>query len=373
MESLKASKIENFKSKPIIVSSTSPISEIIGILKNNDAYEVFIQGENKVSTVTMREILKASDISNRRASSLMFYVSKLSPDDTVGKAARLMNDYRLRALPIVKDGTIEGAVTTQSLCQAIVSVREFREVKISKIMTKNPLTIDEDDSVSKARSLMLKEGIDHLPVLDSGELRGILLSNHIVFSMFPREGLEKGAFVSKPSSYLDLKVSGLMDENVLVCDPKERALTVLERMTKQRKTYAVVKLWHEIQGIATYRDFIVFLAKPEEVDIPVYIVGLPDDPFEAGLAEIKFLRDAKTLCKSFPKIEEICSTIKTEDLFGDRRRYEVNVSIRSAGKIYTYTEEGWDLPSIFDLIADKMKRLLTKKRKRRRKSVRKIP
>jgi len=144
-------------------------------------------------------------------------------------------------------------------------------------------------------------------------------------------------------------------------------------MTKQRKTYAVVKLWHEIQGIATYRDFIVFLAEPEEIEIPVYIVGLPDDPFEAGLAKIKFLRDAKSLCKSFPKIEEIRSTIKTEDLFGDRRRYEVNVSIRSAGKIYTYTEEGWDLPSIFDLIADKMKRLLTKKRKRWRKSLRKIP
>ena len=72
LESLKSSRVDSFKSKPIIVSSTSPISEVMGILKQNNAYEVFIQERDKVSTITIREILKASDISNMRASSLMF-------------------------------------------------------------------------------------------------------------------------------------------------------------------------------------------------------------------------------------------------------------------------------------------------------------
>jgi len=79
----------------------------MGILKHKGAYEVFIEEGDKVSMITMREILKAGDIS-MKASSLMFYVPKLSSDDTVGKAARLMNDYRLRALPIVSEGSIEG-------------------------------------------------------------------------------------------------------------------------------------------------------------------------------------------------------------------------------------------------------------------------
>ena len=375
MESLKASRVDSFESKPIIVSSTSSISEVMGILKQNDAYEVFIQEEDKVSMITIREILKASDISNMRASSLMFYVPKLSPDDTVGKAAKLMNDYRLRALPIVNEGTIEGAVTTQSLCRALMSSKKkLRGVRISKIMTRNPITIDKGESVSEARRLMLKNGIDHLPVLDSGQLCGILLSNHIVLSMFPREGLERGAFVSDPSSYRDIKVSGLMDSNVLVCDPKERALSVLKRMIEHGKTYYVVNLWHEVQAIVTYRDFIFFLAEPEKLDIPAYIVGLPDDPFEAQLARMKFMRNAKALRRSFPKIEEISSTIRMEDISGGRCRYEVDVSIRASGKTYVYSQDGWDLPSIFDSIVDKMKRILTKKQiKRRRRSRRKFP
>jgi len=347
----------------------------MGILKQNNAYEVFIQEGDKVSTITIREILKASDISNMRASSLMFYVPKLSPDDTVGKAAKLMNDYRLRALPIVSEETIEGAITTQSLCRALISSKKkLRGVKISRIMTRNPITIDKGESASEARRLMLKNGIDHLPVLDSGMLCGILLSNHIVLSMFPREGMERGAFVSDPSSYLDIKVSGLMDSNVLACNPKEKALSVLKRMIEYGKTYYIVNLWHEVQGIMTYRDFIFFLAEPEKLDIPAYIVGLPDDPFEAQLARIKFMRNAQALRKSFPKIEEIRSTIRMEDISGDRRRYEVNVSIRAAGKTYVYSQEGWDLPSIFDSIVDRMKRILIKKQvKRQRRSRRKFP
>ena len=144
-------------------------------------------------------------------------------------------------------------------------------------------------------------------------------------------------------------------------------------MYKRQKTYYIVHHWREIQGIVTYRDFVVFLAEPEKLDIPAYIVGLPDDPFEAQLARIKFMRNAKALRKSFPKIEEIRSIIKTKDVSGSRCRYEVNVLIRAAGERYIYSQEGWELPSIFDLITDKMMRLLTKKRKKWRRNVRKFP
>ena len=364
--------MDGFRSEPIIVSSMSSISEIMGILKHKGAYEVFIEEGDKVSMITIREILKAGDIS-MKASSLMFYVPKLSSDDTVGKAARLMNDYRLRALPIVNEGSIEGIVTTKSLSRALLSVRVFRRVKIGKMMTRKPITIDKGESVSKARRMMLNNGIDHLPVLDSGMLCGIITSNDIVLSMFPREGMERGAFVSAPSSHLDIKVSGLMDSNALVCDPRERASAVLKRMMANEKTYYIVHHRREIQGIVTYRDFAALLAEPEKLDIPAYMVGLPDDPFEAQLARIKFMGSARVLRKSIPKIEEICATIRTEDISGDRRRYEVNVSIRAAGKLYLYTQDGWDLPAIFDSITDKMMKLLTKKRKRWKRNLRSFP
>src|SRR4030042_465514 len=99
LESLRASRVESFESKPLVASPSSSVSEIIGILQSNEAYEAFIEEGNKTGIVTMRDILKAPNISNMKASSIMTPIAKLSPNETLGKAARLMRDYRLRALP----------------------------------------------------------------------------------------------------------------------------------------------------------------------------------------------------------------------------------------------------------------------------------
>jgi CBS domain-containing protein/ribosome-associated translation inhibitor RaiA len=367
-------RVEEYKSKPLIASPGSSISEIIGVLQNNDAYEVFIEDGNRLGIITMGDILRASDISKMKASSLMNPISNLSLNDTVGKAARLMSDYRLRALPIGRQRKTDGAFTIQSACQALLGIKEFGTIRVDKIMRKDPITINKNESASKARNLMIKHGIDHLPVLERGKLVGILLSNHIVLSMFPRERLSKGTRGGESSGYSDLQVAGLMDNNVLVSEPEEKASVVLKRMIDQGKTYAVVKLWDELQGIVTYRDFVGFLAEPEELTVPAYIIGLPDDPFEAELARIKFIKEANALRKSNPNIEEIRANIKTKKISSGKQRYEVSVSIKTHGRVYAYSVDGWDLPSVFDHVQDRMKRMLTQKTSRRSKeSIRKIP
>lgn len=352
-------------SKPLIAPAASSVSEVIGLLNRNEVYEAFVESGNKLGVITMRDILNVSDISNMKASSLSLYLSKVSPDDTVAKAASLMTEYRLRALPVAVDGAIKGAITAQSLCRALMIAKEFSNVAVDKIMKRNLVTISREASISKARSLMVKNGIDHLPVVDAGRLDGVLLSSAIVYSMFPKEKVRKGTLGGDRAGYSELSVAGLMDEEVLVCAPQEKAAEVLRKVIGQNKTCAIIKLWDELQGIVTYRDFIGLLAEPEELDVPAYIVGLPDDPFEAHLARSKFMREAKMLRKSFSNIEEIRATIKTKEVSSGKRRYEVKASISMHGKVYAYSADGWDLPTLFDEVGDKMKRLLTRKPDRR--------
>lgn len=371
LETLRKTRIEMFESRPLIASPTSSLPEIIGILEKNDANEVFIEHGDKVGVVTIRDVLRASEISGMRASSLMTIVPKLSPSDAVEKAAAFMSDYRLRALP-TGEKKIDGAVTVQSICKALLPIEEFRRIKIDKLMKKDPITIGKSESASKARSIMVEHSVDHLPVTDSGKVCGILLSNQVVLSMFPKGKLEQGMFSGEATKYSSIKASELMDANILVCEPDERASDVLERMIEQDKTYALMKQWDELQGIATYRDFVALLVKPEKPDFPAYIVGLPDDPFEANLAQAKFFKEAKALRRSFPEIEEIRATIRTRSVPSGKQRYEIGVSIEARGKIHTFSAEGWDLPVAFEGLQDKMKRILTQRPdKRKRGSTRK--
>jgi CBS domain-containing protein/ribosome-associated translation inhibitor RaiA len=338
----------------------------MGILEKNEAYEVFIQDGDKVGAISIRDILRTSNILGMRASSLMTVIHKLSPNDPVERAAAFMCDYRLRASP-VGDTKIDGAVTTQSLCRALLQVKEFESVRIDKVTKKDPITIDKSESASRARSLMIEHGIDHLPTLDSGRVCGILLSNQVILSMFPKEKLEQGTLSGEATKHSRIKASELMDMDILVCEPNERALDVLKRMLEQEKSYALMKQWDELQGIATYRDFVALLVEPEKPDFPAYIVGLPDDPLEAHLARARFFKEAKALRRSFPEVEEIRATIKTKSMPGSRHRYEVSVSIETHGKIHAYSTEGWDLPMAFEGLQSKMKRVLTQRRDKRKK------
>jgi CBS domain-containing protein/ribosome-associated translation inhibitor RaiA len=342
------------------------MSEIVGILEKNNANEIFIEDGEKVGAVSIMDILRASDVLGMKASSLMSFVPKLLPSDPVGRAAAFMSDYRLRSFPMGRK-EVDGVVTVQSLCRALLPIEEFGKIKIDKLMKKDPVTIGKNESASKARSLMGQHSIDHLPVLDSGKVCGILLSNDVVIRMFPKEKLGQGMLSGEAKRYSDIKVADLMYTDVLACEPDENASDVLRRMMERGKTYVAVKQWEELQGITTYRDFVELLVEPEEFDVPAYIVGLPNDPYESHLARVKFFKAAKALRRSFPDIEEIRATIKTKSEPSGSHRYEISVSVEAHGKIHSFSAAGWDLPLAFDGLQGKMKRMLTQKPDRRRK------
>ena len=105
-----------------------------------------------------------------------------------------------------------------------------------------------------------------------------------------------------------------------------------------------------------------------QASIPVFIVGLPEDPFEAEATKAKFKRIVNQLLRVFPDILEARSVIKSSYSKPGKElgRYEVTVQIRTAKDSFTYSEEGWDLPAIYDTITDRLKRLMTQKQQKPR-------
>jgi ribosome-associated translation inhibitor RaiA len=143
----------------------------------------------------------------------------------------------------------------------------------------------------------------------------------------------------------------------------------LDLILSGTRTYILVTQWEELQGIATHRDFMTLLAGTEpESELPIFMVGLPEDPFEAEATKAKFKRTINQLHRVFPDIIEARSVIKSKSTKPgkERRRYEVNVQIRTTRDLHTYSEEGWELPAIYDIITDRLKRLLIQKQKPRR-------
>ena len=368
MEAIKKIEAQEIQTAPLIIPSTYTISKIVGVLKGLDAYEVFIIDGNKIGTITIRDVLRVSHLVSAKISSLVKYPTKLEPSTTLSRTARILTDYRLRALPIVDGDKFTGVVTEKKIIEALL-VKGSLNFPIKSITSGKLTTITDKDTVAKARNLMVEKRIDHLPVISHKGIYGILTSSQIIFSLIPRERIGSETKGLKRQKRLGHQVKGLMDDKPLLCQAKEKAFDVLEKMLRMGRTYALITVLDAVQGIVTLRDYIRLLADPEtEQDIPVYIIGLPEDPFEAEVAKSKFQKVIGTLRRVFPDIEEARSVIKiSESVKGkERRRYEVDVAIKTPKGVASYTNKGWELPSIYDEISQRLKRQLSHRRIRTR-------
>jgi hypothetical protein len=92
---------------------------------------------------------------------------------------------------------------------------------------------------------------------------------------------------------------------------------------------------------------------------PFYIVGLPEEPIEAGEAKMKFERLSMELCKVYPFVEEIRAVVKSKKATKNHARYEVSVEVYTPRDRHAFTETGYNLATIFDSMGPKMKRLLS--------------
>jgi CBS domain-containing protein len=317
--------------------------------------------------ISERELLKATNIETTKPSVLVSYIPVLRKEALVGEVARLMADYRIRATPISDGRKIVGQVNCTTLLRELRG-RIGEDLKITSLATENPITIEESDTVAKARDLLVRKRIDHLPVIKDKRIVGLLTSSHIVSRLKPTERVGSKSIRPDTKSSLDFRVGDAMDTTPLTCPPDATAELALESILKNDKTCILVTQWEELQAISTQRDFMTLLAEVEPTpEFPVFIVGLPEDPFEAEATKAKFKRVVNQLYKVFPDILEARSVIKSKFKAGrDRGRYEVTVQIRTPVDSFSYSDEGWELPALYDLITDRLKRLMTDKQKPRR-------
>lgn len=356
--------VNKLSTEPILISSSAPLTKAISALREKNAYELFIVEESKIGMISIRDILKTKNVHSRRVSSLLISVPTLAPGSEIGEAARIMTDYRLRALPIVDGGSITGRLTALSICQALNSKGKL-DFTIDKIMTSHPVTLGANDPLAKAKTIINRKNIDHLPILEQAKAVGVLTSQRILDTLVPPESpmMDRTPETMRAGQ---LSVKGLMEPPCIV-DVHEKTSSILGRLIESGMTCALVHFGEELQGIVTYRDFVKLLAKRKKTGPPVYIVGLPDDPFEAEIAREKFSRAINFLTKGFPEILEARATLKTTSPLRKRgrKRYEVKASVYTPRKVFIYSQSGWDLPAIFDQISERLGRIMTRWKGRR--------
>ncbi|MFZ5570683.1 MAG: CBS domain-containing protein [Thermodesulfobacteriota bacterium] len=118
------------------------------------------------------ELIEGNQQSSVRVSDLMSYpVLAIPSDTTMSQTAKILREKGCTGLPVVDNGRLVG----------VISRRDFHKVRnnqlkapVKAFMSRETVTIGPDRSPVEAARLMVKHDIGRLPVVDKGEIIGIV-------------------------------------------------------------------------------------------------------------------------------------------------------------------------------------------------------
>ena len=108
-------------------------------------------------------------VANHMATDLL----TVEPDARLAEAARRMAHRGVGAVLVLEGERLAGILTERDLLKA-VAAGFTEEARVSEWMTRQPETVEPDETTDQAASLMIHGGFRHLPVVEGGRAIGIL-------------------------------------------------------------------------------------------------------------------------------------------------------------------------------------------------------
>ena len=105
----------------------------------------------------------------------------MPPESTVFDAIKIMAEKNIGSLPVVDKGRLVGIFTERDYTRKIaLAGKSSRDTKVTEITTKEVMTVTPDDSVEDCMRLMTDKRVRHLPIMEGGNLVGIISIGDLV-------------------------------------------------------------------------------------------------------------------------------------------------------------------------------------------------
>jgi CBS domain-containing protein len=112
-------------------------------------------------------------------------VWSVSPESTVFDAIKLMAEKNIGALLVMSRGTLVGIFTERDYTRKIaLQGKTSKQTLVKEILSRKVVTVTPADSVEDCMRMMTENRVRHLPVMQHGEVVGIVsigdLVNYII-------------------------------------------------------------------------------------------------------------------------------------------------------------------------------------------------
>lgn len=95
-------------------------------------------------------------------------------DQSIGEAARTMRDWGIGAVLVVRDGSLYGLVTDRDLVVRAMAEGKGPDERVGPLSSPDLIGVDADADIAVAARLMRDHAVGRLPVLQDGQVTGIV-------------------------------------------------------------------------------------------------------------------------------------------------------------------------------------------------------
>ena len=111
-------------------------------------------------------------------------VHSTSPHETLGDVANKLVKHNCGALVVLDGGSMVGIISERDVLRACAELQHPLDAAVGDRMTRDLVTGSPADEVEDVMGLLTHHRIRHLPVLEQGELAGVISIGDIVKAQY---------------------------------------------------------------------------------------------------------------------------------------------------------------------------------------------
>ncbi len=118
-------------------------------------------------------------------------IYSVAPSDSVLRAIEIMATRHIGALLVMHQGTLAGIISERDYARKVIlNNRSSHDTPVSEIMTSPALTVGPTDTVHQCMQIMTERRIQHLPVVESGRVIGMLSIGDLVKAVMEEQSAQ---------------------------------------------------------------------------------------------------------------------------------------------------------------------------------------
>ena len=235
------------------------LSEILPLFDTStDVVLVFDKQDKYKGIITERDILRSGlKREKTKAKAIVNTAPKITRNHKITECARLMIENDVMNLPVFDGKKVVGVINDSALLNS-VALKEFGNRKASEFMTEDMIIVSPEDKISTVLRMFREFHISRLPVIEYGNLIGIITLHDIIEKFMLSSDFVGDKFVlDEKNSLFDLSVVDIMTANVITVKPDEPVKKVINLMINNLiNSVLVVDNNDKLIGIISRKDLL---------------------------------------------------------------------------------------------------------------------